>query len=573
MSCLATQFFRFVILSSATLICTLPAATAQTPDTKPKSTGSISGKATLNGKAAPGIAVAAYGGDDLLSRRPAVRSVTDTEGRYRLFGLGAGQYQVMVMNPTLTTAEPPALNMSGPMSSGPSKLIVLAPGEAVEDIDLKLTRGGVITGRLKDAEGKPVAEQRVALQRVDEKGGPLRVTAPLPFNSQMYQTDDRGIYRLFGLPAGFYKISAGSDPARGAVNFGSRASFPLTFHPDATEMAKATVIELSEGGEATNIDIQLGRRAETFTASGRIIDADSGQPLTGIRFSFGPAPKAQQYFSGFTAGLMTNSRGEFRIDGIEPGRYGVSVAAEFDSGNLYSDPAFFEITDGDVSNIEVKATTGLSLTGTVVMDGVPNKDALAQFGSMRITANVASNSKPQTFNSGTAMVAFDGSFSISGLRPGRVNLFVSPSSNQPGRMTILRIEREGVDVSRSLDLQAGQSLSDVRVITVFGTGTIRGMVRFENGELPPGARVFVGARREGSTSPGNFGAQLDARGRFVITNVAAGTYEVTVNISLPPGPQGPQRPPPPTKQFATVIDYGEAEVILVVDLKPGGVGP
>jgi protocatechuate 3,4-dioxygenase beta subunit len=572
MSCLAPRIFRFAILIPSILICTFFAVDGQTPDTRPKGTGSISGTATIGGKAAPGIAIAAYGGD-ISSRRAAAQTQTDSDGRYRLFGLGPGQYQVMVMTPVLITAEVSALPSFGPMMSGATKIIVLAAGESVEEVDLKLVRGGVITGRVKDAEGKPIIEQRVALQRVDEKGAPLRIQSPLPFISQMYMTDDRGMYRVYGLPAGYYKISAGTDPARGSINFGSRASYPLTFHPDATDMAKATVIELSEGGEAANIDIQLGKRAETFTATGRIIEADSGKPLSGLRFTFGPAPKGQQYFSGFMGGLITNSRGEFRVDGIEPGRYGISVSSDFDSVNFYSDPTFFEVIDGDVSNIEVKATSGLTISGVVVMEGVPNKDALAQFGSMRITANVTANSKPQTYNSSSAIVAYDGSFSVSGLRPGRAALFLSPNGNQTGRFIILRVEREGVDISRSLDLQAGQSLSDVRVISIFGTGTIRGTVTFENGPLPAGARVFVGALREGATSM-NFGGVLDSRGHFVINNVPAGTYEVTVSLGFQPaGPQAPQRLPPPPKQFATVIDYGEAEVAFVVDLKPGGVAP
>jgi hypothetical protein len=570
MSCLARQFFRSIILIPTIVICTLGTGASQTPDPKPKGTGSISGKATLSGKAAPGIAIGAYGGD-LFQRQAAAQTLTDSEGHFRLFGLGPGQYQVMVMAPTLTAAEAPTSPIPGPFASGTTKMIVLAPGESVEDIDIKLVRGGVITGRLKDGDGKPVVEQRVSLQPVDENGGPLRVPTSLPYIQQMYLTDDRGIYRIYGLPAGHYKLSAGTDPSRGSMSLSGRASYPQTFYPDATDAAKATVIDLSEGGEATNIDIQLGRRAETFTATGRIINADSGQPLGGIRFMWGPAPKAQPYFSGFIGGLITNSRGEFRIDGMEPGRYGVSLAPEVESGNFYSDPAFFEITDADVSNVEVKAMSGLSINGVVVLEGVPNKDALAQFGSMRITANVTSIAKPQTYNSGSAIVAFDGSFSISGLRPGGAGLYLNPIGNQTGRLIISRIEHEGVDISPMLKLEPGQSLSDVRVIVVFGTGTIRGTVRFENGALPPSARVFVGARREGSTS-GNVGAQLDSRGHFVINNVPAGTYEVNVNLNFGQGAPPPPRRPP-AKQFATVIDYGEAEVTFVVDLKPVEGGP
>src|SRR5207244_12335072 len=67
----------------------------------------------------------------------------------------------------------------------------------------------VITGRVTDAENKPVVEERVSLQSVDENGAPSRFGVFSSPNDQMYQTDDRGIYRIYGLPAGRYKVSVG----------------------------------------------------------------------------------------------------------------------------------------------------------------------------------------------------------------------------------------------------------------------------------------------------------------------------------------------------------------------------
>ena len=294
----------------------------------------------------------------------------------------------------------------------------------------------MITGRIKDADGKPAVEQRITLTQVAENGTPIRGQIPMmSFNYQMYQTDDRGIYRIYGLPAGRYKVSVGSDPARGTMSTGGHTYFPLTFFGDVTDAAKATIVELSEGGEAGNIDIQVGRRAETYNASGRIVDSASGQPISGIRYMYGPAPKTQPFFSGFAIGVATNARGEFRIEGLEPGRYGVSISSDFDAVGMYSDPAFFEITDGDVSNIEVKATQGLNLSGVVVTDAITNREVLAQLSAMRISARVSSPSNPQTSTSGSSFIAGDGSFSINGLRPGRVGLYVSPMGNQGLRGT------------------------------------------------------------------------------------------------------------------------------------------
>src|SRR6185436_16475237 len=115
--------------------------------------------------------------------------------------------------------------------------------------------------------------------------------------------------------------SAG-DEGRGG---GMRAAgfYPRTYYPDSSEIGKAAIIDVSEGGETKNIDIKLGRRALTYTVSGRIVDAESGQPLPGIFFSYGAIQQNQNqsYVSGSAgAPSPTNSQGEFRTEGLTPGR-------------------------------------------------------------------------------------------------------------------------------------------------------------------------------------------------------------------------------------------------------------
>jgi hypothetical protein len=115
-------------------------ALAQTPDAKSKGTGSISGKVTIGGKAAAGVPVAALANDP--NSRRAVQAITDNEGRYRLFGLAAGQYQVAALAPSLIPAE---RNNNYPYY-GAARTLLLSTAETVEDVDLKLVRGAVITG-------------------------------------------------------------------------------------------------------------------------------------------------------------------------------------------------------------------------------------------------------------------------------------------------------------------------------------------------------------------------------------------------------------------------------------------
>jgi hypothetical protein len=156
--------------------------------------------------------------------------------------------------------------------------VVLSEGESVDGIDFALVRGGVITGKVTDADGRPVVEQSVSLISAETQTNPR---GPV-YSFSGVQTDDRGIYRMFGLAAGRYKVSAGGEDGFYMTSSG-RASYKQTFHPDVTDVSKAAMVEVTEGGEASNVDIALGRASQTYAASGRVINGESGEPIANVR--------------------------------------------------------------------------------------------------------------------------------------------------------------------------------------------------------------------------------------------------------------------------------------------------
>jgi hypothetical protein len=160
-----------LILAAEAISQSSSVAHAQAPDSKPKPIGSISGRVTIGDKAASGAMVAAFA--DSPNHRPVAQVPSDSEGHYVLSGLAPGQYNVTVMLPGFVG--------SGNSFYGSGKAVALSLNEAADSVDFRLVRGGVITGRITDADHKPVMEERVNLMAIDENGNVKKSarTAPL----------------------------------------------------------------------------------------------------------------------------------------------------------------------------------------------------------------------------------------------------------------------------------------------------------------------------------------------------------------------------------------------------------
>ena len=88
-----------------------------------------------------------------------------------------------------------------------SKTRLINRDETVESIDFELMRGGVITGRVTDADGRPIIEETVSISSAE----PNRIIGYSISSHRGTRTDDRGVYRLFGIAPGTYKVAAGRN--------------------------------------------------------------------------------------------------------------------------------------------------------------------------------------------------------------------------------------------------------------------------------------------------------------------------------------------------------------------------
>ena len=495
---------------------------AKSQDSLKNKGGSIAGRVIFANKGIAGVTVTVTMSGDALSGKGLTLKVrTDDEGRFQISNLSAGSYYVWPFVPALVVAEATGTHPSG-------KIVALTEGETVEDVDFHLSSGAAITGRVTDSASRPVIDERIRLIPMDEDA--RRLTGSTYPGLSEIRTDDRGIYRVFGLPGGKYKVAIGDQYA--AFNsVRGRRFYPQTFHPDVTDEGKAEVVEVPNGGEATNVDITVARSLTGFSASGRFIDGENGQPVANIKYGLtilvGGRP------SGFMSGNgVSTTDGGFRVDNLPPGRYAVSILPNWGSGSgYYGESAAFDIADSDVSDLETKIHRASTISGYVVIEGSSDKSIQARLPRVRIETVIFME------GSGIGTVSYtnlnlDGTFQVGPLQAGTARIRVSsPDRNTPAEFALLSIDVNGVDKSRGIEITAGENISGVRLVLGYGTGTIRGSMRIEGGVLPTGTYVYVALARQGSALTIT-DTRMDARGHFVFDRVPAGNYEIVVTAYL-----------------------------------------
>lgn len=307
----------------------------------------------------------------------------------------------------------------------------------------------------------------------------------------------------------------------------------------------------------------LGQSTE-YSATGRVIDAVTAQLIVGAHFVYGE-PATTTDNSGFVSFHIgkTNSAGEFRLQHLKPGHYVLYISSSLDHSDLYSDVFNIDIVDGDLTNLEVQAKHGSRLSGFVVPAGVTSATALAGLSSVKVVAAVPSIGNLRAGIANVTNISPDGSFQFTGLRPGKAFINLKADNEVLNGLTILRLERNGEELKQGIEIKPGEDIYDLRIMVADGTGVIRGQVKVEGGILPAGARMIASISNKLRFANGY--ARVDEDGRFVISGLAAGTYELTLNTYRPP-PQQAVRLLPTMKQIVTVTDANESSVVFTLNL-------
>ena len=314
------------------------AARAQNP---PES-GTISGRVvTDSGQPLSGATLFVRSMNSINSSR---NTTSDADGNFRVNGLEPGLYTIV--------ANAPAYAID-PLSTTTYYRV----GDSVR---LEMVRGGVITGTVTNSTGEPVIGVRVRVVRIRDAQGQMPRMPSFSFNEQ--STDDRGIYRIYGLLPGTYLVSAGGGGGFSGSSFNPFENDIPTFAPSST---RDTAAEISvRAGEESSADIRY-RGESGYGISGTVKAAGAGGVSVTLKAPGSSVPLAATF-------QLPGTRG-FAFNGLADGEY-VLRAQEVLSGPQAGIPV---LASSPTKRVTIKGAsiTGLELV-TMPMTSISGRIAL-----------------------------------------------------------------------------------------------------------------------------------------------------------------------------------------------------
>ncbi len=451
-------------------------------------------------------------------RSQAVAATTGADGRFRFEGVEPGRYRLSAERNGYVGQD---YGQSKPGHTG-TILTVNAGGHA-DDVVLKLEPFAVLSGRVVDEDGDPVPYVRIqALRRAWNSG--RRELVPADGAS----TDDRGEYRMFGLPAGRYYISASAQPRRrpDVVDDAPDGYVPM-YYPGVTDAGQAAPLDLRAGADFQNVDFRLAR-TRTVKLSGRILwNAAAGRTPRGIVVFAIPRDSAAALVAGPPrTQSVASETGAFQIAGVPPGSYVLTAFAN-EEGRRYYARQPVEAGATNVQGIQLTLQPGVELTGRVATEDGGD----VNLASVRIL--VEPRGGWAMGSGGSGRVNAEGAFKIAGIAPGGYTVSVIGAC---GDCYAKSIRYAGTELAeKGFEIAAGDPPAALQIVLSGAGARVEGTVMTDKQQPVAAASVALvpdqarrGQKRFYSA------ANTDQAGRFTMAGIAPGSYKLFAWADIDP---------------------------------------
>ena len=497
--------------------------------------------------------------------------LTDADGKFAVRGLDTTLYKIWASAPSYVMPESFAGDTPGYHRVGDS-------------VRIELVAGGVITGKVTSASGAPVIGIRVrALSRSTNRQAFESLST-----SPERLTDDRGIYRIYGLPAGTYVVSAGGSGAQwSALN--PYDAYAPTFAPSSTIDGAVEIIV--RPGQESNVDIRY-RVDQGQVVAGTVRSAGKD----GAIVSLTPVPNNGLFATSNS--YLNPDTNSFVFYGVPDGNYevvahsGVGTAAVARSDVSVSESKRITVKGSGVTGLEfvlkpmgfISGQISLEPSSLAECSGKKRplmREVLVDLVRKRSGLEQASL---RNLQEGPSLPDENGVFAFRNVRPGEY-VFRPQFFARYWYLRSIALTRTGNSASRKPEptstkgdaarywttIKTGDRVTDLKILLAEGAASLSGQV-ISGERAKPSDKVTVylvpSKQDEREDALRFFAAQAQPDGTFSITNVAPGSYWVIAipstdteltpnNISLPTSSEFRKQ----LSQFASKPNAG-------VELKP-----
>jgi hypothetical protein len=255
---------------------------------------------------------------------------TDVDGTFVAGGVAPGDYYVTA---TATGYVSERAQMQAQVAAGadPNALLASLPqvhvtANATSNVVLTLVRGAALAGHVEWEDGSAAAGIAVqAAPSVANTALPsaLRVVQGFGGGTPYATTDDRGNFRMSGLPTGDYVVSATIQPTsqQGGFGRGGQYSAPIRIYaPGVFRKSAAKPVSVRAGDERTDVRLVLDLQG-VHTVSGTVVSSSPGQTVASGRVALTDASDSSLQIQG-----SIGTQGQFKLPYVPPGTYTLQIS-------------------------------------------------------------------------------------------------------------------------------------------------------------------------------------------------------------------------------------------------------
>ncbi|HKN17074.1 MAG TPA: carboxypeptidase-like regulatory domain-containing protein [Candidatus Sulfotelmatobacter sp.] len=450
-------------------------------------------------------------------------ALTGADGSFRIENIVPGRYRLFVERTGYQEIDKHRRRPGG-------RVLTMTAGQEMKDVVIRLQAAAVVEGRVTDEDGDPMPEAQVAVMRQTFVAGRSHWEAV-----GAERTNDLGEYRIAGLAAGSYFVSATPPPdfrsliettsSAAATAHNSAATdkpapsaYQTTYYPGTRDRGQAAPIQLHAGDDFP-VSFSL-TPSPSLTIRGSVVNLPPGATAAIMLQS--------KDFNLVLNGAEMRKDGSFEIRDISPGAYTILATVDNVAVAMMARQSL-QIAES-VEGIRLAPQTGGTIRGRMQMDagGKARPDASQMFLLLRSTDGDDDALGSVTIGEGFSNLAHvnsDGSFEWKNVPAGRYSVQIADASAMPDWFlkSVAAGGREAVDFGFSVS----GGVTALNLVASANGAIAEGIATNQKDEpLADAVVVAVPAERFRNHPERYRKGVTDQSGRFTLRGLPPGDYTI-----------------------------------------------